>query len=192
MGELTDALAPLADVCEQLGLRLQVGGSVATSAYGVARTTLDVDVVIDLPLALAARFVRALEDEYLVELEAVKDAVRRRASFNVIHERTVIKIDVFIPAAEGFGRESFRRGIRDSLDPSDQARTFVLATPEDMILHKLLWYELGHRIATRQWDDVVGVVAVNRASLDWGHIERWARVLAVDDLVDELLSTVAR
>ena len=110
VSDITDALAPLADVCEQLGLRIQVGGSVATAAYGVARTTLDVDVVIDLPIAL----------------------------------------------------------------------------------HKLLWYELGHRIATRQWEDVVGVVAVNRASLDWEHIESWARVLAVDELVDELRTTLAR
>lgn len=186
MSDITDALEPLASVCDRLGLRLQVGGSVATSAYGVARTTLDVDVVIDLPAALVTPFVEALEAQYLVERGAVADAVNRRGSFNLIHQGTVIKIDVFVPTLEGFGRESFRRERRDTLEASGNARTFALATPEDMILHKLVWYELGHRIATRQWDDVVGVVAVNGASLDWEYISRWAALLGVDELVDEL------
>ena len=186
MSDIPDALEPLAELCDRLNLRLQVGGSVATSAYGVARTTLDVDVVIDLPAGLVARFVAELEEEYLAEIGAVTDAVRRRSSFNLIHQATIIKIDVFVPATDGFGRESFRRERRDTLESVDGAREFVLATPEDMILHKLVWYELGHRIAVRQWDDVVGVVAVNHASLDWDYVTRWAAILDVGEFVDEL------
>lgn len=184
------ALVPLADLCAALGLRLQIGGSVATSVYGVARTTLDVDVVLDLPLALVPQFVAGLEDEYMVEFGAVAEAVTSRSSFNIIHQPTVVKIDVFVPAVDGFARHSFERGISDSLEDSATAREFVFATPEDMILHKLIGFELGERVARRQWDDVVGVVAVMHANLDWSYIDRWGASLGLTELVDLLREAV--
>lgn len=188
MTDVVRALEPLVDLCEKLGLRVQIGGSVATSAYGVARTTLHVDVVLDLPAGLVDRFVDALEADYMIEREAVMEAVRQRATFNLIHQATVIKIDVFVPAAEGFSRESFLREVRDTLEVAPGAREFSLATPEDMILHKLVWFELGNRVSERLWSDVAGVVSVLGASLDWDYVERWAASLGVEDLARQLRS----
>ncbi len=45
MSDIVDALEPVVEVLEALNVRYRVGGSVASSALGVPRSTLDVDVV---------------------------------------------------------------------------------------------------------------------------------------------------
>lgn len=34
------------------------------------------------------------------------------------------------------------------------------ASPEDTLLHKLVWYKLGNEISDRQWGDILGVLRV--------------------------------
>ena len=46
----------------------------------------------------ASSIVVALGDEFYADDDAIREAVRRRASFNVIHLATAFKVDVFIPA----------------------------------------------------------------------------------------------
>jgi len=46
--EIIDALTPLVEALEQLGIAYHVGGSMVSSWYGTARPTQDVDIVADL------------------------------------------------------------------------------------------------------------------------------------------------
>jgi hypothetical protein len=48
MSDIVRALAPVVEALEVVGRRYRVGGSVASSALGVPRSTLDVDIVCDL------------------------------------------------------------------------------------------------------------------------------------------------
>ena len=50
--------------------------------------TADVDLVVDLSLNQVDPLVRALEGEFYVDAEAIRDAVRSRQSFNLIHLAT--------------------------------------------------------------------------------------------------------
>jgi hypothetical protein len=59
--EIRAALDPVADAFEALGVSYRVGGSVASSALGVARTTLDVDLVADLRAAHVTPLVERLQ-----------------------------------------------------------------------------------------------------------------------------------
>jgi len=61
----------------------------------------------------------------------------------------------------------------------------VLATPEDVILHKLYWYRLGGEVSERQWNDVLGVLRVQGEALDLAYMQRWAGPLGVADLLDQ-------
>jgi len=49
--ELTTALMPVVEALQQLGVGYYVTGSVASSAHGVARASLDVDIVAELAVA---------------------------------------------------------------------------------------------------------------------------------------------
>ena len=58
-----------------------------------------------------------------------------------------------------------------------------MATPEDIILHKLLWYRMGEGLSDRQWGDVLGVLKVQRDALEVEYLRRWASILDLADLL---------
>ena len=96
MNDIVRALAPVVDALDALGRTYRVGGSVASSALGVPRSTLDVDIVCELRDEDVGSFVAALRAAYYVDEDMIRDAIRRRASFNVVHLDTMMKVDVFV------------------------------------------------------------------------------------------------
>jgi len=60
--DLVAALRPVLTALGDLGVRHFVGGSIASSAHGVARASLDVDVVAELEAVHVTRFVAALQN----------------------------------------------------------------------------------------------------------------------------------
>lgn len=107
--ELRAALDPVLRVLRDLGVRHYVGGSIASSAHGVARASIDVDVVAELAESHERAFVAALSDAYYVPEARVRDAILRRASFNVIHLETMLKVDVFVSKGRPFDRRAMER-----------------------------------------------------------------------------------
>ena len=75
-------------VLEQLGVPYAIGGSVAGSFHGLARTTLDSDLIADLQMAQVEPFVRQLQDAFYVDASAVRQAIAHQRSFNLIHYET--------------------------------------------------------------------------------------------------------
>ena len=64
--ELVQAVIPVVRQLEHLAIRYYVGGSVASSVYGVARTTLDADLLADLSMEHVQPLVQALAGDYYV------------------------------------------------------------------------------------------------------------------------------
>jgi hypothetical protein len=75
------ALLPVVEAFEELGVASRVGGSVASSALGVPRSTLDVDVVCELEERHARPLAERLAGAFYVDGDMIRDAVARRASF---------------------------------------------------------------------------------------------------------------
>jgi len=168
------AVQPVIHAFEKLFIPYYIGGSVASSVYGLARATLDVDIVADLKINHVDRLKQLLEKEYYIDEEMIADAIRTTASFNLIHLETMIKIDIFIPKNEPHQREALRRKKKDTLDEVG-LNEFYFASPEDIILHKLQWYKLGDCVSERQWRDIVGVIKVQGALLDKEYLSGWSR-----------------
>ena len=84
--ELLSALGPVVDALEALGVSHYVGGSLASSAHGVPRATIDADVIADLGpdhvVPLAAR----LQTRYYLDEGRIRAAVEARRSFNRVLE----------------------------------------------------------------------------------------------------------
>jgi len=177
------ALRPVVEALETLGVRYLVGGSVASSALGMPRSTLDVDLVTDLGAAQVAGLVAALEADYHIEEGSVRDAISRRASFNLIHLATMLKVDVFIAGATPFDKVSFSRSVTRTLTDEPGARQYRLRSPEDVILRKLERYRLGGEVSDRQWGDAVGVLQIQAGALDDAYLDLWAGQLGVADLL---------
>ena len=154
----------------------------ASSIYGAARSTLDVDLVADLESHHVGSLVSALESAYHVDAEMIDDAIVRKSSFNLIHLLTMLKVDVFITPDTPYARQAFERTRTDTLD-DESSREFAVASPEDVILNKLDWYRKGEEISDRQWMDVVGVLRVMGRDLDMAYLQRWAAELDLADLL---------
>ena len=65
--DVVTAVEPVVAEFEVLGVSYRIGGSVASSAHGVPRSTLDVDLVCDLRLVHVDRLVARLQDAYYVD-----------------------------------------------------------------------------------------------------------------------------
>src|SRR6185295_14144233 len=83
-------------VLEDLQVPYAVGGSLASSMHGIPRSTQDGDLVADLRVEHVQPFVAAVAESFHVSPERVLRAVQRRSSFNLIHLKTMIKVDVFV------------------------------------------------------------------------------------------------
>jgi len=174
------ALGPVLEALRRLGVRHYVGGSIASSSYGVPRASIDADVVAELGPAHAPRFVAALRGSYYVSEERVRDAIARRASFNVIHFETMVKVDVFVSKDRPFDRRAFERARPAT---AEEGITLPVSSAEDTVLAKLEWYRRGGEASERQWTDVTGVLRAVGA-LDDAYLRQGAAELGVADLLE--------
>ena len=77
---------------EALKVPYLIGGSLATAVHSVARTTADPDLVADLRPEHARPLAQALSGAFYVDVESIRDAIRRRRSFSVIHLEAMFKV----------------------------------------------------------------------------------------------------
>ncbi|MCK6527564.1 hypothetical protein L6R50_08360 [Myxococcota bacterium] len=172
------------DVFDALGVPWVVGGSVASSLRGVPRSTQDVDIVADLRGLHVGPFVAALEDRFYVDAGAVRDAVVRRSSFNLIHLGTMTKVDVFTTKPDPMSRSEMGRRQRYEAEPGV---ILPVASPEDVVLQKLDGFRKGGGVSERQWRDVLGVLQVGGPGLDHDYMRRLAGEVGLADLLEDAL-----
>jgi hypothetical protein len=182
-GNIFEALDVVVQAFEDIGIRYQIGGSVASSAYGIARATLDVDLVADIGENQVYSFVDRIHASCYVDEDRVRDAIARRTSFNIIHLESMIKVDVFILKLHPYDQAAFARARLENLEEGESNRRHYLSSPEDVILNKLGWYRQGGCVSERQWNDVLGVLKVQQSSLDREYLRRWAEELNLLDLL---------
>lgn len=170
-------------VCERLSLPYLITGSLATIFYGEPRFTNDIDIVIDLPAERVVELCAAFPSpEFYVSREAAERAVARKSQFNVIHPRSGLKVDFIVPAQTDFNRGRLARA--RSVHPAhDYVAAF--ASPEDVILMKMLFYREGG--SEKHLRDIAGVLKVSGDQLDRGYIDSWAQRMELLDLWHALL-----
>jgi len=182
------ALKPVIKAFDQMSIPYYIGGSIASSLYGLARATMDVDIIADIALPQVSSLVCRLQDEYYIDEHMIENAIASVSSFNLIHLETMMKVDVFLQKKDPYHASALARKLKDQLAEEDQDSVFFLASPEDVILSKLCWYELGGRVSERQWLDVLGVLKVQGDSLEREYLIHWAKTLGVSDLLAQAFS----
>ena len=176
----------IAQEFERLRIRYLVGGSLASSLHGIPRATNDVDMVAEMTEAHIPLLVNALETEFYIDAEMIQDAIQHQSSFNVIHLTTMFKVDIFVLKTDVASLEEMtRRGQYQISDTPDQS--LFLASAEDVIVHKLYWYQLSGSVSERQWTDVLGVLQVQGEQLDYTYLERMAHQRGVHDLLTQAM-----
>jgi hypothetical protein len=172
---------------EKMRMRYLIGGSLASTVHGLVRTTQDSDIVAELHPEHIEPFARELVSEFYIDKESIAAAITGHTSFNIVHRKSIFKVDVFVPVLRPFVREQLARAKRQVFLIEPQVEALV-ATAEDTLLAKLEWYRLDGEVSERQWRDVLGILKIQAGNLDLGYLREWAKELKVADLLKRALA----
>ncbi len=165
----------VADFLESEQIPYRVVGSMASIAYGEFRFTNDLDIVADLNLSHVDALCRTFAaPDFFVARHAVEDAIRQQFQFNIIHIFSGFKIDVMLPKKSSYARLEQSRAQRLS-SPDGFAAWF--AAPEDVILNKLIFFQLGG--IEKHLRDIAGILKVKGNEIDLSYIDAWSARLNV-------------
>ena len=181
-----ELLERIARILENLHIPYLVTGSVAAMAFGEPRLTNDIDLVA----AIGNEHVEGLiaefpEDEFYISEDAVRDAVRRRTQFNIIHPASGMKIDVIIRKETPFNDSRFGRIRRVKAGENFETN---FAAPEDIILMKMQYYQDGG--SEKHLRDISGILKISGPEVDKDYIALWAERLNLTDVWNLILNGI--
>lgn len=180
MDPFSQTLLLLTAALDRQKIRYAIGGSVASSARSMWRSTQDVDLIAAIHPAQVDGLVRALGPDWYADADEMRRSLETGRAFNIIQISTSTKVDVF-PVAEEFQQVQLARATVVALGMAEVP--CVVTTAEDILLAKLRWYRDGGQVSERQWDDIGIIITANR-NLDWEHVSTWAARLGVTALLE--------
>jgi hypothetical protein len=187
INEATAVTLEVITLLEEFQIPYVIGGPLASTFHGVARATLDADIVAAIRFEHVPLLVARLQGDFYVSPDAIHEAIVYHTSFNLIHLASLFKVDIFVPKERSFDAAQLANGIRGSLS-ADSEHQVRITSAEDTILVKLEWYRLGNESSDRQWQDIIGVLRVQSYRLDLDYLRRTAHELGITDLLNIALS----
>lgn len=172
MTDQLDLLKLVARRLEEAGIPYMLTGSLALSYYAEPRFTRDIDLVVRLAPQDVERTASLFAPDFYADAGAIRAAVKRRGMANLIHQETLIKVDLIVQKATSYHLGEFAR--RRSV-VIDGAHLWIVS-PEDLVLSKLSWLKQGGSDIHRR--DVEAVLA-SPIALDRDYIETAAHELDV-------------
>lgn len=163
------------DFFEREGVPYRVVGSMASIAYGEPRFTNDVDMLVELSEDQAERIGQEFpHPEYYVSVPAIREAIRQRHQFDILHPPSGLKVDVILCKDTEFGRADLTLGQRLKSEGFYDA---WFASPENVILMKLRYFQEGG--SEKHLRDIASVLLVQAEAIDRTYLDEWANKLGV-------------
>jgi len=186
VSKLADAPAArashLADRLDDDGLPYAFGGALALGAWGLPRTTADVDVSVFAPETELEAVLDAVERAgAIVDRDAARGSVARLGMF--VADLGGTRIDVFIAHHPMHADMERRRVLLET--PDGKRRWFLSA--EDVVLTKMI-YARPKDVA-----DLERLFAVQAGRLDLPYVSAWlSRIVPAEDRRHALFAALAR
>lgn len=167
-------------VCEKLesaGIPYMITGGSAVGFWGYIRTTMDIDIVIQIYGKQINTFLQDIEKEAYVDIEEAKSSILNRSMFNIILNNTCFKVDIIpLDDKNDYELEKFKRRIKIKFHNRD----IFVTSPEDLIISKLLWGKSAGG-AERQLRDSESIYKLNHGTLELNYIKKWVKILNLED-----------
>lgn len=182
MTDFRKLVGEVARVLDNLNIVYAVTGGYAVSIWGKPRSTLDIDVIIELlepkihNLAKALKTISAMS---YVDEDMVVRAFERKGEFNFIHIESGIKVDFWISSGDEFSKLQLKRRVPKMI----AGRTIYFLSPEDLILNKLKWHKMsGSELQLRD----IEVILKFQKKLDWKYLRKWAKQRSTLKILEKL------
>lgn len=151
-----------------------ITGSWSSIYYGRPRASHDIDFVVELQAENAKKTTEIfsrLPETFMIQLETIKEAIKHKNQFQVLHLPTMLKMDFWILTSQEFDRARFSR--RKKVKLFNQL--MEMATPEDTIIQKLIWFGKGG--TEKHLIDAAFVLQIQEKNLDFNYLNNWIKKL---------------
>jgi hypothetical protein len=168
-------LKKILNTLNKLKIPYALTGGIAASFYGRPRSTHDFDLILQIQNETEAvkNFLKVFEKDFYVSEEALIDAILHKTMFNMIHNETSLKIDMWILKNDEYDQEAFRR--RKTVNVLNLSINIL--TPEDMIINKLLWHKISGN--DKHFNDAKNIFMVQKDNLHNTYLLKWIKKLSL-------------
>ncbi|WXG46958.1 MAG: hypothetical protein WED05_09925 [Candidatus Atabeyarchaeum deiterrae] len=179
---IEDLVKELAVTLSQLGMDYAIVGGIAATSWGNVRTTLDIDVVMNIKVEDAPGLASALRERgfSLTENDIIM-ALKEKSHFTAHDEKSLLRID----AKGAYGQRELET-LRTKRKILIEETEIYLASPEDMIANKLL---SGSEQDIR---DAEGMYARQFQHIDMNGLRSAARKLGVSAQLNKMENRIRK
>jgi len=177
--DLASLLKVVAKRLDKAGIPYMVSGGIAVSYWGFPRTTHDIDIVIEAKKEDKDKIVDLFKKDFYISPEATEDAIRTRFTFNIIHNKSGLKVDFWLIKKDSFGESEFKRRLKKKMFGEE----IFIISPEDLILSKLLGYKETQ--SDRRLEDAKSILKTSKVDLNY--IKTWAKKQSTIKILEEIL-----
>ncbi|MCL4366253.1 hypothetical protein M1437_03435 [Patescibacteria group bacterium] len=170
-------LKTIAAFLEKHQISYMLTGAWSIIFYGRPRASHDIDFVVEVSADKVKFLIETLitlPEEFIVQPDSIKEAIKHKSMFNIIHLPTMLKLDFWILTNKDFDQLRFKR--RKRVKILDQF--MEITTAEDTILQKLVWYKMGE--IEKHIIDAAFVYQIQNKKLDKKYLKSWVKKLGVE------------
>lgn len=175
MNEELQVLLKVTELLEKIGIAYLISGSTAANYYTIPRMTRDLDIVVEMKGADVGRFIQSFQGDFFTDEEMIVEEVKKRGMFNLIHNKSVFKIDFILRKESAWQETMFLRRQKILIE---DISVWIISF-EDLILAKLLWAK--DSLSELQLNDVRNLFE-SSGTLDKTYVEKWVQGLGLESV----------
>ncbi len=180
MNEELEVLETVTHALHNAEIAYMVTGSIAMNYYAFPRMTRDIDIVIEMQEKDTAIIVNLFKDDFYVDQDSIKQAIRSHGMFNIIHNEYVIKIDFIVKKSSLYRQTEFQRKRQIIIEEVPM----WIVSPEDLILSKLWWSRDSQ--SEMQIGDIKNLLE-SVDDLDNVYIDKWLVEMDLQDMYKKVI-----
>lgn len=186
MSRLLKCMRKLTETFEECEIPYAVLGGLAIPAYGIPRSTVDVD--IGLAIGEEGKIKELIQKLEARKIAAFEEAKPEYTMVYLSDRENLIDVELwFKPDGIVWNEETLRRRWKVAFRAGGEPFEAYVLSPEDFIVNKLVRKDRS----ARDEEDVVGVMASSKDKIDWRYLAKRARGAEVEDLVCALREKIS-
>ena len=155
-------------------------GSFSSNYYGIPRSTLDADFVIEISEKSVTCLRPHLGADFTLDPQTAFETITGTIKNVIKVKSTDFEVELFRLSRDAHDQERFQRRRCVKL----LGRDVYLPTAEDVIITKLRW------LRRKDYDDVTNVIAVQGTRLDWEYVQNWCDEHGTRETLEEIRASI--